>query len=672
MTSTWAVSLFVVLAVCGFAGIAEGMDDTGACCKADQTCVENMTQAECEAISGAWWAGPGTTCDDCCWISDCPPGAHVEDEPCGENANPGCDGHPPMFESIPTGGLVCGTVWADDGSADEDWYQLVLTGNATLTIKYVETQVPIRLAPCFEFSTIGRHRPPECDQLWYDDGDVLYTPCVPQAPIQWDCARGRYWVLVRPEDRDGPITDFYPCGRANDYHFEVQVEYEPCGDICVFPGGMPPRENEPDYCYNPHPDTFNSGCDQYVAPPSSTIHISDNYTVYCAKSGWYELPSPLCAGDLNCDDAVDFGDINPFVLALSDWSAWMTQYPDCPPRNADINGDGLFGGWRGFGDINAFVDLLAGGGGQPQPCAHEAVPTPDTDWWEFEVLTAHEKARVFVYSEFPFTWEIYSQAAGCFVPPMERHRGHPCNSVSIPTRCLPKGWYWVRILPDPGVACGKEYAIGIEEFRVCQPCAEECEPTDTPENESCGEHLNDQCAVSAMTIPDPYWPNQSVICGSSYNLLLPEENDEDWYQFDVPPGDSQYLVVVLNSDMPVTPWITVDGCSGGGWLVEDGIGCDPNGELTGFYIDKQHVPGGSHVDLRITPRLWNPVDGWYANPGHSECEQTYRLIAGYSPTEPQPGDFGIGTFRRLESAGMDRSFIQRADDAEHEGYGHDK
>jgi len=52
-------------------------------------------------------------------------------------------------------------------------------------------------------------------------------------------------------------------------------------------------------------------------------------------------------GDLNCDGIVDFGDINPFVLYLSNFGACQAAYPDCPPEN---------------GDINPFVALLTGGG----------------------------------------------------------------------------------------------------------------------------------------------------------------------------------------------------------------------------------------------------------------------------------------------------------------------
>jgi len=80
------------------------------------------------------------------------------------------------------------------------------------------------------------------------------------------------------------------------------------------------------------------------------------------------IPVAICRGDLNCDGVVSFADINPFVLALSNWTEWKNTYPDCPEQNADVNGDGQYGGVYGFGDINPFVELLAGSGGQPIPC----------------------------------------------------------------------------------------------------------------------------------------------------------------------------------------------------------------------------------------------------------------------------------------------------------------
>lgn len=59
-------------------------------------------------------------------------------------------------------------------------------------------------------------------------------------------------------------------------------------------------------------------------------------------------------GDLNCDNLVDFGDINPFVLALTDPNGYSQAYPHCELMAGDINGDGK----ADFGDINPFVALL--------------------------------------------------------------------------------------------------------------------------------------------------------------------------------------------------------------------------------------------------------------------------------------------------------------------------
>ena len=61
-------------------------------------------------------------------------------------------------------------------------------------------------------------------------------------------------------------------------------------------------------------------------------------------------------GDLNCDGVVNFGDINPFVLALSGQAAYVAQFPTCYWYNADCNSDGQVN----FADINPFVALLSG------------------------------------------------------------------------------------------------------------------------------------------------------------------------------------------------------------------------------------------------------------------------------------------------------------------------
>ena len=64
----------------------------------------------------------------------------------------------------------------------------------------------------------------------------------------------------------------------------------------------------------------------------------------------------LALGDVNCDGRMNFDDINPFVLLLSDPAGYALAYPGCNPHNADFNRDGHVN----FDDINGFVGLLAG------------------------------------------------------------------------------------------------------------------------------------------------------------------------------------------------------------------------------------------------------------------------------------------------------------------------
>jgi hypothetical protein len=68
----------------------------------------------------------------------------------------------------------------------------------------------------------------------------------------------------------------------------------------------------------------------------------------------------VCVGDMNCDGKIDFADINPFVLRLTNPAAYKLAYPLCPNANGDINKDGAVN----FGDINPFVALLTS---QPLP-----------------------------------------------------------------------------------------------------------------------------------------------------------------------------------------------------------------------------------------------------------------------------------------------------------------
>jgi agmatine deiminase len=102
-----------------------------------------------------------------------------------------------------------------------------------------------------------------------------------------------------------------------------------------------------------------------TAGDQATVYLRWGYQVGSSAwpySGWniddlqiVAVPA-ITLGDLNCDGAVNAFDIDPFVLALTDPSAYATQYPDCYIMNGDINLDGSVNAF----DIDPFVNLLTG------------------------------------------------------------------------------------------------------------------------------------------------------------------------------------------------------------------------------------------------------------------------------------------------------------------------
>jgi agmatine deiminase len=108
-----------------------------------------------------------------------------------------------------------------------------------------------------------------------------------------------------------------------------------------------------------------------TADEQPTVYVRWGYRIgngALAYSGWniddlaligIVTAPPIVPGDLNCDGTygyASFGDINPFVLLLTNPTQWQEHYLGCPLLNGDINGDGTVN----FGDINPFVALLTG------------------------------------------------------------------------------------------------------------------------------------------------------------------------------------------------------------------------------------------------------------------------------------------------------------------------
>jgi hypothetical protein len=69
------------------------------------------------------------------------------------------------------------------------------------------------------------------------------------------------------------------------------------------------------------------------------------------------LDAPVTPGDMNCDGAIDFDDIDPFVVAIIDQAGFEAAYPDCNYSNGDTNRDGAVD----FDDIDSMVECIING-----------------------------------------------------------------------------------------------------------------------------------------------------------------------------------------------------------------------------------------------------------------------------------------------------------------------
>ncbi|MGE0482118.1 MAG: hypothetical protein AB7Q17_16780 [Phycisphaerae bacterium] len=93
-----------------------------------------------------------------------------------------------------------------------------------------------------------------------------------------------------------------------------------------------------------------------VPPAPSLVDSAEITRLPATFSITVSLP-PSSRGDVNCDGQVNNFDIDPFVLALTDPTAYAVTYPTCDIDSADINLDGAVNNF----DIDPFVLCLTVG-----------------------------------------------------------------------------------------------------------------------------------------------------------------------------------------------------------------------------------------------------------------------------------------------------------------------
>ena len=136
-------------------------------------------------------------------VVNCPAGGIPENEPCGTDANGGCNSIPPVFGSVDCGDTICGTAWADTNFRDTDWYQKVLTADTSVTWSVV-AEFPVRIF-ILKGTSGCPPEPPFSVDASASPGDT--------ARAKVDLGPGTWWFLVLPYTFDG-----FPCATGpHDY-----------------------------------------------------------------------------------------------------------------------------------------------------------------------------------------------------------------------------------------------------------------------------------------------------------------------------------------------------------------------------------------------------------------------------------------------------------------------
>jgi hypothetical protein len=185
------------------------------------------------------------------------------------------------------------------------------------------------------------------------------------------------YSTVGVEFTDGGATGPAPSGNACSYsppnhaYANVIVAYfvDPCTGIPSITDYAGTRQ---DFCWvsgegidmyaydadgNLLDNQFNAGGGNFLAfsfPQPIIARLEMTCILQGIDDFTFNAPVPALKGNMNCDAEVDLLDVDPFVLALIDPSAYTSANPNCDIRRADMNCDRAINGL----DIQGFVDAL--------------------------------------------------------------------------------------------------------------------------------------------------------------------------------------------------------------------------------------------------------------------------------------------------------------------------
>jgi hypothetical protein len=149
----------------------------------------------------------------------CPPEGLPENEPCGDDTNGGCGLNPPQFEPLTCMETICGTIWAEDGWRDNEWFEVV-AAEPTSFICSVQAEFPVVIG-------LVETDPPGSGSCWDMTGTLdpfdMAGPFPDTAEIVTDLLPpGVYWFWISHRNFYG-----LPCGSLSDYVLTLECSLAP-------------------------------------------------------------------------------------------------------------------------------------------------------------------------------------------------------------------------------------------------------------------------------------------------------------------------------------------------------------------------------------------------------------------------------------------------------------
>lgn len=193
-------------------------------CDVDPTCCSQAWDTVCVALASQLCVGG---CEP-----ECPAGAVLEDEDCGQDVNNPCYATPspfPSIQSIACGSWACGQITSTPGG-----FRDIDTWGVTIVDADGNGQVPVRLEFASSFDGFAALVPAPCGGIAGAAVKIETDFCVELASAVTCVPPGEYRIVVAAGSFPVPANPDLTCGQFGETRYRVRLECLPvgCGPVC--------------------------------------------------------------------------------------------------------------------------------------------------------------------------------------------------------------------------------------------------------------------------------------------------------------------------------------------------------------------------------------------------------------------------------------------------------